>query len=240
MVRNGPASRKNIQGMLNMVQDGFILNHQMNVIHNEIKKLQYALKHAADQSVVEGVRYTAEAAVLAMFPSLSEDGKELFHPVRDIRSDEECEAFLNQTSAYAAEFPRLTEKQVLKLFPKNKKLKIPDVSEVAYDKLTYLGWTDVSTGKMFLVYPFHGSIAGVECRFSVSNKPNICALCNTPRSPEQLGFVTAVCKPGRSSSPDYYKSIGNYMCLDSSECNHHIRDVAYLEKFFNEVLNHGE
>lgn len=223
-----------------MSQEVFIRHHQMNFIRNEINKLKYALIHAADKSVIEGVKYRVETSISELFPLLPEHEKNALFSVQKITSDVECEEYVNKLSSYVIEFPRITEKQIKKLFPKNKKLKIPDLTSADFGKMSYLSWTDISTSKLFLIYPLSGTIVGVECRFSVSNKHNVCAICHTPGSPGQVGLVTALCKPGRSSSPDYYKSVGNYMCLDSNECNKHIKDVAYLEKFLHEVLNHRE
>lgn len=220
-----------------MSHQPFIPNHQMNFIVYEINKLKYALNHSADKRVIEGVKYSIEASISALFPLLSDADKDSLFSVQNIQSDEDCGEYVSNLSSYAAEFPRITEKDIMKLFPKNKKLKVPDLTSVSFDKLTYLSWTDPATSKLFMIYHLSGKIVGAECRFSVANKHNVCAICNTPRSPEQVGFVTALCKPGRSVSPDYYKSIGNYMCLDGTECNKRIKDVSYLERFLNEVLN---
>lgn len=41
-----------------------------------------------------------------------------------------------------------------------------------------------------------------------------------------------------NASPDYYKAVGNYMCINSHECNRNITDVTYLERFIHDVFNH--
>mgnify|MGYP001953580486 CR=1 FL=1 len=37
------------------------------------------------------------------------------------------------------------------------------------------------------------------------------------------------------SSPDYYKAVGNYVCMNSLECNKNISDCTALEKFLDAV-----
>lgn len=220
-----------------MPTEAFILHHQMNAIQNEIQKLLVAIKQGSDKRVLEGVQYSAEAAIRGMFPLLTEEDKDVLFSIKTIQSAEDCEAYLQRLAPYAAAFPSLTEKQVQKLFPKVKKLKVPELTALDYRGITYLSWTDAGANKLFLVYPWNGTLTGVECRYTVSSKATVCALCNAHRAPGEIGLVTAICKNGRHVSPDYYKSIGNYMCLDGAACNTRIRDVTYLETFLDEVLS---
>ena len=39
-----------------------------------------------------------------------------------------------------------------------------------------------------------------------------------------------------NASPDYYKAIGNYMCVNSETCNNHITDVTVLERFISDIV----
>lgn len=134
---------------------------------------------------------------------------------------------------HLAEFPQLTEKQIRKLFPKNKKLALPDLS-VDYRFVTYLGWVDISSTKLFIVYPLDGQVVGIEGKYTPTHKKIVCFLCNRH---SETALFTAVSKARPAhASPDYYKAVGNYMCLDSRECNKHITNVDALEKFIRSVI----
>ncbi|MNI79884.1 Fibronectin-binding protein (FBP) [compost metagenome] len=84
------------------------------------------------------------------------------------------------------------------------------------------------------MYPLDGQIVGIEGKFTPMNKKGVCFLCNKH---EELALFTAVSKSRPAhSSPDYYKAVGNYLCMDSQECNKNITDVTALERFIQDVL----
>lgn len=59
-------------------------------------------------------------------------------------------------------------------------------------------------------------------------------LCNRH---QQVALFSAVTKSKpANASPDYYKAIGNYVCVNSDACNKHIMNVGTLEKFIGNVL----
>src|SRR5690606_11122615 len=114
-----------------------------------------------------------------------------------------------------------------------KKLRIPDLTGIEERTLTYLGWTDPATNRMFLVYPGHNptgksgsSLIGVEGQFISVNKKGICAFCN--RSGEMV-LYTAISKSKISHLPDYYKAVGQYICMDSEVCNSRITELNVLD-----------
>jgi len=135
--------------------------------------------------------------------------------------------YLSGLESYIDPFPQITPKQVQKLFPKNKKLKVPDLSAIDFRYMTYLSWIDIATNKLFIVYPFEGQFIGIEGRITPTNKKGYCLFCNRQ---QQLAFFMVKTKLAKSS-PDDYSSIGQYVCIDSDECNHSITDIASLERF---------
>ncbi|MCZ8520310.1 MULTISPECIES: FusB/FusC family EF-G-binding protein [Paenibacillus] len=211
----------------------FIRNHHYNWIKKQIGHLQHACQSVSDPRVVESVRGSTESRILELLPDTA-DG--LQHPLAGIsalRKSEDFQLYLRSVESYMTEFPQITEKQIRKLFPKAKKLPMPDLA-VDFRYLTYLGWVDISSNKLFIVYPLNGQLAGIEGRYTPTNKKGICFLCGKHG---ESALYTAVSKarPAHASS-DYYKAVGNYMCLDSRECNKNITDVAPLERFCHEVL----
>ena len=124
-----------------------------------------------------------------------------------------------------------------KMFPKAKKLKVPNLSAVDFEKMTYLSWSDISTNKKFIIYELDENLMGIECKYSILNKDNICSFCNRFG---KVAFITTITKAKKSNNPDYYKAIGNYICQDSAECNKKITSTAYLNEFLEEsIRKHG-
>jgi len=211
----------------------FIRNHQYNHIKKHIDYLQRTCETVTDPRVVASVRSNAEAGILGLFPNAEESQLELLAGVAKLWQADEFQQYLRSAESCLTAFPPITEKQIRKLFPKAKKLPIPDLSgEVK--TVTYLGWTDISTNKMFLVYPLDGELVGIEGKFTPTNKKGICFLCNRH---EETALFTAVTKTRpTNASPDYYKAVGNYLCLDSHACNNNITDVEPLERYIRQVI----
>ncbi|WP_421616877.1 FusB/FusC family EF-G-binding protein [Brevibacillus sp. TJ4] len=212
----------------------FIYNHQYNAIKREANTLQNALRTVADKKVLESVRLGAQANIVQMFPDISDEYKQMLGKIAALETTEEIQQYMKELAAYRLEFPKITEKQIQKLFPKNKKLKVPDLTQIDFRQISYLSWIDVATGKLFIVYPRNDQFVGVEGKFSSVTKKGHCFVCN--RFEELVMFTAISKKKPANSSPDYYKAVGNYLCMDGLECNKKITDTAPLESFIASVI----
>ncbi|MGF7036655.1 hypothetical protein J2T17_007729 [Paenibacillus mucilaginosus] len=212
----------------------FIRNHQYNYIRNQADAVLHALRSVGDPKIWESVRLSAQTKVLELFPDLSDNRKTLLASISDVKTAEDVHNYRLALEPYRIGFPPVTEKQIRKLFPKNKKLKLPDLSQIDFRQVSYLGWTDIATNKMFIVYPAGEGFVGVEGRYTATHKKSYCFVCS---SYEELALFTAASKKRPAhASPDYYKSVGNYVCMNSHECNKNMTDAASLEKFISSVL----
>ncbi|MGO4499714.1 FBP domain-containing protein [Paenibacillus sp. 2RAB27] len=111
---------------------------------------------------------------------------------------------------------------------------MPDLKGITYRFATYLGWTDIATNKLFIVYDLNGKLIGIEGKYTPTNKKGVCFVCNRHT---EVALFTAVTKwKPEGASPDYYRAIGNYLCVNSEVCNKNITDVEVLEKFIHGVL----
>ncbi|MEW9702206.1 FusB/FusC family EF-G-binding protein [Paenibacillus sp. SI8] len=212
----------------------FIRNHQYNVIKKQAGILQQALSTISDPKVLEAVRYGAATKIAELFPVCTDNQKHLLDPFIGLDKPDDFQKYLTSIESHLAAFPQITEKQIQKLFPKNKKLKIPDISLIDFRYVTYLGWTDIATNKLFMVYSLQGKVIGIEGKFTPTNKKSFCFICNRY---EELALFSAVSKKRpANASPDYYKAVGNYLCMNSEECNKHITDTGSLERFIETVI----
>ncbi|KQO01392.1 FusB/FusC family EF-G-binding protein [Paenibacillus sp. Leaf72] len=212
----------------------FIRNHQYNVIKKQAGILQHALGTVADRKILESVKYTTESKIMEMFPDAAAEQKQMLEAVSTLRTKEDFAKYLRELEGYLTEFPTIMAKQIQKLFPKNKKLKLPDLAAIDYRYVTYLSWIDIASNKLFIVYPVNGQFVGVEGRYNPTNKKNYCFVCNRF---EELALFSAITKKRPAgASPDYYKAVGNYMCAKSHDCNNNITDTTALEKFIEAVV----
>ncbi|WP_442603692.1 FusB/FusC family EF-G-binding protein [Paenibacillus sp. KN14-4R] len=212
----------------------FIRNHEYNFIKKQAGTLLQTIRTVADLKIVQSVRGDSVSKIVELFPSGTDGQKQMLESISGLERADDFQRYLNTLEAYLVDFPQITPKQIQKLFPKNKKLRMPDLGAIDNRFVTYLGWNDIATNKLFMVYHLNGHFIGVEGRFTPTHKKSYCFLCNRY---EELALFTAVSKkrPAHASS-DYYKAVGNYMCMDSQECNKNIRDTSALEKFIGSVL----
>ncbi|UHA75146.1 FusB/FusC family EF-G-binding protein [Paenibacillus sp. 481] len=212
----------------------FIRNHQYNVVKKQADILHNACNTVADPKVVESVRLGAHDKIVEAFPDATALQKQALETILALKTAGDFQQYLRSLEPLLAEFTPVTDKQLKKLFPKNKKLKLPDLAAIDYRYVTYHGWTDIATNKLFIVYHLNGQLVGVEGRFTPVNKKVVCFLCN--RHTEGALFSAITKSKPANASPDYYKAIGNYMCVNSDACNANITDVAPLEKFIHAVI----
>lgn len=210
----------------------FIKNEQLNFIKKQIAFIKESSRKNLPPTVLAAVIDLAHAKILDLFPDASVEQQEILDLSR-LKTDDEFKQYLHRLSDFLLPFPKITEQQLKKMFPKNKKLKLPDLSKIDHSQLTYLSWNDLGTNKKFIVYELDGKMAGIECRLTPTGKKNICSFCN---SFGEVAYFSTVTKVKKSKNPDYYKSIGNLICTDSSECNKKITNVDYLTAFLQESL----
>lgn len=212
----------------------FIRNHHYNFIKNQANSVLYALRTVGDPKILESVRFSAQTKVAELFPDVTDERKKILESISDLKTAEDFHQYLQSLEPYLTEFPQITETQIRKLFPKNKKLKLPDLAQIDFRYVSYLSWIDISTNKMFIVYHMNGQFVGVEGRYTATNKKSYCFACNKI---EELVLFSAVSKKRPAhASPDYYNSVGNYLCMNGHECNANMTDVSSLEKFIDSVL----
>ncbi|MZQ81411.1 elongation factor G-binding protein [Paenibacillus sp. 5J-6] len=212
----------------------FISNHQFNDIKKQAGILEHAIRTNADPKVLESVRYSAESKISELFPDASDNQKQMLETIFKLRTADDFQKHLKALEPYLVEFPQISAKQILKLFPKNKKLKLPDLLAIDFRYITYLSWVDISTNKLFIVYQLNGQFVGIEGKYTPTNKKSFCFLCNRY---EELALFTAISKKRPAhTTPDYYKAVGNYLCMNGHECNKNLTDVSALIKFIETVI----
>ncbi|MEH7298760.1 FusB/FusC family EF-G-binding protein [Neobacillus drentensis] len=214
------------------MKEKFIKNNQYNFIKRQVTLIKDSYRKNSDPSVIKAVRELANAQILEFVPLATTEQIERLDLSR-LKTDAEFDQYVKELANYLISFPNLTEQQVKKMFPKAKKLKVPNLSDVDFEKITYLSWTDISTNKKFIIYEHDEKLLGIECKYSILNKDNICSFCNRFG---KMAFISTITKAKKSNNPDYYKAIGNYICIDSVECNKKITNVNYLTSFLEESL----
>lgn len=215
-----------------IMDEKFIKNEQFNFIKKQVTFIKNSKKQNVPKGVLTAVIDVANAKILELFPHASVEQQNLLD-LSALKTDQEYEQYIQQLSTYLLPFPTITAQQLQKLFPKHKKLKLPDLSNIDHSQLTYLSWIDPRSNKKFMIYELEGKIVGIECEFTPTSKKNICSFCN---SMSEVTYFSTVTKAKKVNNPDYYRAIGNLICLDSKVCNKQITDVEYLENLLKDSL----
>lgn len=212
----------------------FIRNHQYNLIKKQATLLQHTCQTVADPKIVDTVRYSAFTKITEAFQMAEDQQLRLLERITTLDKTEEFSQFLLFLEPYLIEFEQVTDKQLKKLYPKSKKLKLPSMEGLDLRHTTYLGWTDIGTNRMYLIHQLDGRLVGIEGKFTQAKKKGTCFLCNRQ---EEVALFTAETKTKpANATPDYYKAIGNYMCMNSHTCNQNITDTTALELFIRSII----
>lgn len=214
------------------MNEKFMKNEQLNFIKKQIALIKDISKRNVPKSVLLAEIDLANAKIIDNMPHATEEQLEMLD-ISTLRTDVEYEQYIQHLSSFVLPFPEITEQQLKKMFPKNKKLKLPDLSTIDQSKMTYLSWTDLGLNKKFIVYELDGKMVGIECKVTPTSKANYCSIC---QSIGEVTYFSTKTKAKKSKNPDYYKSIGNLICADSNECNKKITNAEYLTTVLREAL----
>ena len=212
----------------------FIKKHEYNYIRKRLFDLDNAFRVCLDMNIIEVTKAYKHLQILNIFTNLSDAEKEILD-ISKLTTPVDIDKYLDELNEYVYGMPKITNAQISRLFKKEKKLKLPNLT-VQDSKNVYLGWIDNSIRKLFVAYNIDGKLIGMACRISSSGSNNAhrCLLCNHSASDNEVNFVSPICK---TTGQDSYRSIGFDLCLDSKKCNERVVTTEKLEKILKDVNN---
>ncbi len=213
-----------------LIIEPFIRNDQFNFIKDQLKIVTNGHTTTNDLDVLHALKYLSLEKVLNIFEDLIDWQRELFHAIVTIKDQTSAEKFLLQIKPYVIPFRELTDKSIKKLFPKVKKLKLPDLANIDLKEISYLGWNDHSS-KKYIIVEYDHKLIGIQGTFTSSNKKGYCMFCHKF---EEVGmFTTSVKGAGKGT----FIKRGNYVCQDSQKCNTQMATLDKLDDFIMRIMN---
>jgi hypothetical protein len=207
----------------------YIRSDQYNFIKNQTQTLVNGHLSVNDRAVLNALKSLSIEKVLNLFPNITDEQKQLLQPIIEVKDKNDAEQFLSKVKSYVIPFKVITEQSIKKIFPKAKKLKLPNLDDLDLTELSYLGWDDIATNKKFIITYQNNKAVGLQGSFQSIYKKGICTICNKH---EELGlFLTE--KKGTVQGT--YTKRGNYICQDSQKCNHNITTLDKLNEFISLV-----
>ncbi|WEG73954.1 FusB/FusC family EF-G-binding protein [Vagococcus intermedius] len=137
-----------------------------------------------------------------------------------------ADSYLSQLQTEVLPLEQPSDKQIQKCFRKVKKLKIPDISKWELTRYSYLSWTDSGSQKKYMMAPINQQFVGLYGHFEPSIKKGICAVCQHEAN---VSLFLTTTKAGADGS---YTKKGNYICVDSDQCNYQLTSLKGITEFF--------
>ncbi|WBW98445.1 FusB/FusC family EF-G-binding protein [Oceanirhabdus sp. W0125-5] len=211
--------------------DAFIKKYQFNYIEKLMKQLENTFISCVDIDIINTCKATMQEKIYNEFNELNEEQRELLN-IEKIKGIYQISIFIKKITPYVCGMPEVSKAQIQKLFKKEKKLKLPKIDNIEFSSLTYLGWRDVASNKLYIVYSMNDKLVGLTCRgiSTKTNASNMCALCRCGGTKKDVAFVSVV-----SKSSENYKSLGFYICMDSQKCNERITSISKLEEIIRKT-----
>ncbi|MFP7170380.1 FusB/FusC family EF-G-binding protein [Terribacillus sp. FSL K6-0262] len=210
-------------------EQAFIRNDQYNFIAKQVSHIISAHATVNHADTLDGVKMNAFSKVEELLGEMTDAQEMLLNRLLEIEDEMEAEVFLAELKQFVISFRKVSKKTVEKLFPKAKKLQMPDLDDLDFQRLSYIGWFDTRAHKQHLIVEYQGKLKGISGVFDNSSTQGICSLCN---SLGDVGlFVTRV-----KSGKETYVNRGNYICKDSLSCNEKLTDLGRVETFLNHLF----
>ncbi|WP_215114713.1 FusB/FusC family EF-G-binding protein [Exiguobacterium sp. s70] len=214
------------------MQERFIENHQFNFIREQVEMIRDSRKKSLPPSVLKAVIDLANAKIAFLFPEATSAQLAMLD-VSKLQTDEAYDGFIDELRPHVRSFPQVSEQQVKKMFPKQKKLRLPDAAELNVNRMSYMSWNDLRSNRKYILCEKNHQLIGIELKASSNAKKNICAFCNQLA---EVSYCVTITKAKQAKNPDYYKAIGTYICTDSASCNENMTNLDALMTFVETAL----
>lgn len=214
------------------MQERFIENHHFNFIQEQVETIRDSRKKSLPASVLQAVIDLANAKIADLFPEAAPSQLAMMD-VSKLQTDESYDGFIDRLRPHVRSFPQVSEQQVKKMFPKQKKLRLPDEAKLNVNRMSYMSWNDLRSNRKYIICEKEHQLIGIECKASANMKRNICAFCNQLA---EVSYCVTITKAKQAKNPDYYKAIGTYVCTDSASCNEKLTNLNGLMTFVETAL----
>lgn len=208
----------------------FMNVEQYQFVKKQAKKILNAHTSSNDQNVIQAIQALVQEEINDKLSFKDIEQQLQLQPIFELRSKDQLETFIQEIKQFVEPFKKPTESELKKLFPKDKKLKIPNLEQFDWREITYLSWVDLGTNRKYLVYREDGNLKGVRGVFSHTEKKGICTVCN------QHAKVGMLMTSKNGTALGTYTKRGNYICEDSASCNEALADVTKLNDFVGNLL----
>lgn len=204
--------------------------HQYFALKKQVDQLINAYQSVNDRKTIETMQALTVEKIEAIAVEKTAIIEELLVFIMDTSlTKARAERFFDDFKENVIPFKAPSAKQVEKVFRKAKKLKVPNWESMDLRENSYIGWNDPGSQKKFILLYQDDKLTGISGQFSPNHLKNICAICHHT---SEVAMFLATTKSGGDGT---YTKKGNYICVDSQECNHNLYDLETLDHFIEQV-----
>ncbi|MDH6363235.1 hypothetical protein M2139_000345 [Enterococcus sp. PF1-24] len=204
--------------------------YQYVFIRKEVEQLLNTYSSVNDQKTVKTVQAFAEERISQLFPENPFEITAFLKEILDIRlTKAKAEKALLDLKVFIEPFQQPEKAQLEKVFKKVKKLPLPEWGALDLYEHTYVGWNDPASQRKYLTFYQDGKLTGISGRLSPNVSKGICSIC------QKTSSVALFLATTKASSDGTYTKKGNYICQDSSSCNHQLSDYQQFQDFIQLV-----
>ncbi|GLC89646.1 FusB/FusC family EF-G-binding protein [Lysinibacillus piscis] len=203
--------------------------HEFVYIKKEVQHLQSAYKSVNDTVTIQTLQGLTRENLGTI---LTEDNQlqgfiEQFmdRKLSKITADK----LLAELKEFVIPFKQPTDNQLVKSFKKVKKLKMPNWAEFDLRDISFLGWNDSGTHRKYIVLYQGEQLIGYSGTLSPTIQQGVCAVCH------EFSNVSLFLTTTKFSGDGTYTKKGNYICHDSTRCNHQLSDLSRLLNFIEVI-----
>lgn len=139
------------------------------------------------------------------------------------------EKMVRELKPFVIPFVEPNKKQIAQVFRKTKKLTLPDLTLVDWRDYTFFAWNDIATQRKYILYYEDEQLLGLVGDVSSPVVKGYCAICHHE---ENVSMFLALNK--RRGDGRYTKK-GNYICVDSLQCNRNLHERDFFDKFVTTI-----
>ncbi len=203
----------------------FLNVEQYQFVKKQAKKVLNTYTSSKDQNIIQAVQVLVQEEINEKLTFRDIEEQLVLQPIFDLKTKEQLELFLEKIKEFVEPFKSPTDNQIKKLFPKDKKVKLPNMENFDLKEISYLSWLDYGTNRKYIVYYEEGILRGVRGEYRHSEKQGICTVCN------QHAKVGLLLVSKNGTQLGNYTKKGNYICENSDTCNKALSEFSRLQNF---------
>lgn len=206
--------------------------YQYMKVNDIVYNLVHQYQSVNDLRTVSALQELAAEEIRETIPGDEPIVEQLILNIMDRRLRHRATERMVQTlQAFIVPFATPNKKQIQQTFKKAKKLTLPDLSVVDWRDYTFFAWNDIATRRKYILYYEQEELLGLVGDVSSPIVRGYCSICQHEEN------VTMFLALNKRHGDGRYTKKGNYICVDSLQCNRNLHERVLFDRFVTTIKN---